>query len=85
MKPIDVPSAPEPLMKRLACLSLMFLSACHAPEPAPTSAEGGRAETQNIRNLDAVGVPGSAIADKVDGALNAAEQRNRDLQAQDPN
>lgn len=68
---------------------LLSLAACE-PSPTPKAASSpaereGRAETQNIRNLDAVGVPGGAIADKVDGALDAAEQRQRQLEAQDPN
>ncbi|MDP3858206.1 MAG: hypothetical protein Q8Q73_10660 [Stagnimonas sp.] len=75
-------------MNRPACLCLLLaLAACKPAESpvvqSPAEPEG-RAETQGIRNLDAVGVSGSAIADKVDGALDAAEQRKRELEAQDP-
>jgi len=68
-------------------LLVLVLSACEqSPPPSSAPAERkGRAETENIRNLDAVGVPGGAIADKVDGALNAAEQRQQQLESQEPN
>lgn len=56
-----------------------LLSACgeKAPEvpDAPVKPKVGREETQGIRNTDAIGYSGSAIANKVDGALNAADQQ----------
>lgn len=66
---------------RILVLAL-FLAACGAPEepPAETKQPQGRAETQSIRNTDAVGYSGSEIADKVDGALNANEERNKQLE-----
>ena len=77
-------------MKRIYPLALLILLTACEPSSAPkakssASEHEGRAETQNIRNLDAVGVPGGAIADKVDGALNAAEQRQQQMESQDPN
>lgn len=73
-------------MKRHACLCLLFLVACQSPEPPPKPepAPEGRAETRALRNTDAVGYSGGAIADKVDGALDAVEQQPRDSQAQGP-
>ena len=59
-------------MKISTLLLVLMLTACSAQEEPPP----GRAETQSIRNTDAVGYSGSAIADKVDGALNATDQRN---------
>lgn len=41
--------------------------------PPPAKAPEGRAETQSIRNTQAVGYDGKAIADKVDNALKANE------------
>lgn len=58
------------------------LAACGAPEepPAEPKPPQGRAETRSIRNTDAVGYSGSEIADKVDGALDASEERNKRLE-----
>ena len=61
-------------------LPLVFLlSACSADEPPPPAetAPEGRAETQSIRNTEAVGYSGDAIADKVDAGLEAHEERVR--------
>lgn len=67
----------------MAVLAAAALAACSAhDEPPPPAAKQGRAETQGIRNVQAIGVPGNAIADKVDGALNASDdQRKRTDQA----
>ena len=48
------------------------------PPPAPK--KEGRPETQAIRNTQAVGVNGKAIADKVDDALKKSEQRAKDTE-----
>jgi hypothetical protein len=66
----------KPLMLLLAALA----AACtpDEPPPEPKPAEG-RAETQAIRNTEAVGVPGGAIADKVDGAIEQGEEADRKL------
>lgn len=70
---------------KLSPLLLAFslgLAACGAPEepPAEKKQPQGRAETRSIRNTDAVGYSGSEIADKVDGALNANDERNKQLE-----
>ena len=55
----------------LATASLL-LGACGSSQPdAPPPKPQGREETRGIRATDAIGYSGSAIADKVDGALNA--------------
>lgn len=60
--------------------ALLLLSACTAEEPPPAPVEPqGRAETRSIRNTQAVGYDGKAIADKVDGALNANDQRVQEI------
>ena len=66
-------------MMGVSALALL-LSACgsSAPPAEPKKMEG-REETKNIRNLDNIGVSGSAIANKVDGALNASEDSARKL------
>jgi hypothetical protein len=73
------------MTKPLIVACALLLAACGADEPAPAPEPAqppeGRAETQTIRNTEAVGVPGGAIADKVDGALDqteAAERRRKE-------
>ncbi len=50
-------------------------------QPVPM-AEQGREETQGIRNTEAIGYAGDAIADKVDTALDANDQRKEQLDAE---
>lgn len=67
----------------LVLLAAALLAACPGEEPPPPEKKPpeGRAETRNIRNTDAVGYSGGAIADKVDRGLDAQEQANRERQA----
>lgn len=61
---------------------LVALSACGKKPEVPKPGEPqGRAETQSIRNAEAVGYSGDAIANKVDGALDANDARKGDLDA----
>lgn len=63
---------------RLSCLlAAAVLAGCSSSEPEEPAdaAPEGRAETRSIRNTEAVGYDGNAIADKVDGALDATEKR----------
>jgi hypothetical protein len=72
-------------MKRkiLLLLPLLFI-ACGAPpgdqQPVVAVPEA-RAETQNIRNTDAIGYGGSGIANKLDAALDANDRRKDELNA----
>ena len=69
-------------MKRLLVSLALLVSACGpAEEPAPATPPPptGRAETQSIRNTDAVGTGGAAIADKVDAAIDTTEEADRKL------
>jgi len=70
-------------MTRLA-LSLavvaVSLAACGKQPEAPKPGEPqGRAESQPIRNTEAVGYAGDAIANKLDGALEANDARKAEL------
>lgn len=67
-------------MKISTLLLILILAACSAPEEPPVEEKSpqGRAETQNIRNTEAVGYSGKAIADKVDGALTKTEERKEE-------
>jgi PBP1b-binding outer membrane lipoprotein LpoB len=61
-----------------ASLMLASCSQQEDPQPPPVKKQG-RAETQGIRNTDAIGYSGSAIANKVDGALNASDQQKQKM------
>lgn len=59
---------------------LVALTACGKKPEVPKPGEPqGRAETQPIRNAEAIGYAGNAIANKVDGALDANDQRKAEL------
>ena len=65
------------MRRTLIAIVALLAAACGGkdePPPQPKAPEG-RAETQAIRNTDAIGVKGSQIADKVDATLNANDQR----------
>jgi len=64
----------------LSLALLATLSACgNAPEAPKPAEPQGRAETQSIRNTEAVGYAGDAIANQVDAALDANDQRKAGL------
>ncbi len=61
----------------------LLLGACSKPEePVADHEPQGREETRGIRNTEAIGYSGSAIADKVDGALDANDARKSQLDQQ---
>jgi hypothetical protein len=66
-------------MKHSLLAVCLVLAACSREEPPPPEpkAPAGREETRAIRNTDAVGTGGGAIADQVDGALNAQDEAER--------
>lgn len=66
----------------LLCAAL-GLAACQKkdePPPVDKPKVEGRAETRTIRNTQAIGYDGKAIADKVDAALDKNEKAAADLQ-----
>jgi hypothetical protein len=61
----------------------LLLGACSKPEePVADRQSQGREETRGIRNTEAVGYSGNAIADKVDGVLDANDARKSQLDQQ---
>lgn len=69
-------------MKHVLLVLAVIGAACGGDEPpAPEQpAPQGRAETQTIRNTEAVGTGGAAIADKVDAALDKNDEASKKLQ-----
>lgn len=67
----------------VAGLLVLALAACGSEEAPPPGRDApqGREETRGIRNAEAVGYSGDAIADKVDASLDASEQRKREMDA----
>lgn len=71
-------------MRPLTVLLLgLALTACtRPPEESSAAPAPDRAQTQPIRNTEAVGVAGDAVADQVDAALDANEARKQKLDAE---
>ena len=63
----------------ILCLVAGVLTACNPAPQAAGKPKQGRDETQGIRNTEAIGYAGNAIANKVDSALNANDQRTGEL------
>ena len=61
-----------------------MLAACSSKDepPPPPKEKQGRAETQSIRNTEAIGYSGNAIANKVDDALNKNDEQVKKAQKQ---
>ncbi len=64
-------------MKYALLVLAMLAAGCGSGEPPPPDAAPpeGRAETQSIRNTEAVGTSGKAIADQVDAGIKANEEQ----------
>lgn len=64
----------------LAASAILFAACNQPPETAAAPAEPqGREETRTIRNTEAIGYSGDAIANKVDSALDTNDQRKEQL------
>ena len=66
-------------MRRLLLVLALSLSGCGSDETPPEqkAPPEGRAETQAIRNTDAVGTGGKAIANKIDAALDKQDEATK--------
>lgn len=72
-------------MKNSNKISVLFfgvlLVAC-SQEPPPVKPDTGRPETRTLEAASAVGYDGKAIRKKVDGALDANDAHNAELEKQ---
>ncbi len=69
-------------MYRWTVVAAIFglLCACGSGEPpSERKAPEGREETHSIRNTEAIGYGGDAIADKLDATLDANDQRKDEM------
>lgn len=68
----------------LLCLTLISACVPRTDESGQRESRAGegRAETQGIRNTENIGYAGNAIADRLDGALDANDQRTQVLDQQ---
>ena len=70
----------RPALAPALMLAVVLLSACIDPAPPPERPPPqGREETRGIRNAEAVGSSGNAIANKIDASLDASEQRKVEM------
>lgn len=63
----------------IVILVISMIAAC-SKEPPPPKPDTGRAETRSLEAADAVGYNGKAIRQKVDGALDANDAHNAQLE-----
>ncbi|HMY27732.1 MAG TPA: hypothetical protein PLF28_01080 [Agitococcus sp.] len=68
------------LMTVLVCV--LTLVACQKQEPVKTTEDTGRPETRSIEAADAMGYNGKEVRKKVDGALDANDAHNAQLEQQ---
>ena len=66
----------------ISMLAYMLLLAACSQEPPPVKPDTGRPETRSLEAADAVGYNGKEIRKKVDGALDANDAHNAELEKQ---
>ena len=64
---------------------VLFLTACQQQEPVKTEVDTGRPETRNIEAADAMGYNGKEVRKNVDGALDANDAHNAQLEQMNNN
>ena len=66
-------------------LCLLAVVACQKEEPLKTDSDTGRAETRSLEAADPIGYNGKEVRKKVDGALNANDAHNAQLEQMNNN
>lgn len=69
-------------INKISVLTMVLLLAACSKEPPPSKPDTGRPETRSIEAADAVGYNGKEIRKKVDGALDANDAHNAELEKQ---
>lgn len=69
-------------IKIMGVAVIVLLQACSQEPPPAKAPDTGRPETRNIEAADAMGYNGKAIRKKVDGALDANDAHNAELEKQ---
>lgn len=70
------------MRKYLGLSVFLLISACGSQSGSDSkSSEEGREETRVIRNTESMGYAGDAMADNMDKALNANDQRREQLES----
>ena len=69
------------IISKISLILLVIVTAACSKEPPPKP-DTGRPETRSLEAADAVGYNGQAIRKKVDGALDANDAHNAELEKQ---
>jgi hypothetical protein len=68
------------IMSKISVILVVSMMAACSKEPPPPKPDTGRAETRSLEAADAIGYNGKAIRKKVDGALDANDAHNAQLE-----
>ncbi|MBH1969744.1 hypothetical protein FK216_00870 [Moraxellaceae bacterium AER2_44_116] len=67
-------------MSKISVILVASMMAACNKEPTPPKPDTGRPETRSLEAADAIGYNGKEIRKKVDGALNANDAHNAELE-----
>lgn len=73
------------MMIKIILALAVLLTACQQQEPVKTEVDTGRPETRSIEAADSLGYNGKEIRKKVDGALDANDAHNAQLEQMNTN
>ncbi len=68
------------IMSKISVILVASMMAACSKEPPPPKPDTGRPETRSLEAADAIGYNGKAIRKKVDGALDANDAHNAQLE-----
>ena len=70
------------IMSKISVILVASVMAACSKEPPPPKPDTGRPETRSLEAADAIGYNGEAVRTKVDGALDANDAHNAELEKQ---